>query len=154
MLPVFQFSKIVQKKQPLSWTIILVVGIFLISACGKKGPPVPLTYVTPPVVENLAIEVKDNIAILKWPIPAGEGEKENTLAGFYVYMSKRALIEDDCPDCPLQYEKVADIRFEDSSSIGIYEAPLEKGFRYSFQVSVYTENGYEGERSSAVGTTY
>ena len=129
---------------------VLTVLMVVLPACGKKGPPVPLSHIAPPVVEELSLVREGNTAILHWPVPAWEKNDKDALAGFYVYQSTVALPEaDDCPDCPMKYEKIADIRIQDAASAGVYEAPLENGFRYFFKVAAYTEKGYEGEKSAA-----
>lgn len=131
----------------------LAVLMVVLAACGKKGPPVPLSHIAPPEVEELVLVREGNTATLQWPVPAWKKNDKHALAGFYVYQSKIALSDaDDCPDCPMKYEKIADIRIENAASAGIYETYLENGFRYFFKVAAYTEKGYEGEKSAAAAT--
>ncbi len=131
-----------------------MVSLILFSACGKKAPPIPPTYVAPPVVNGLQIMLKDDIMTLQWPVPEWEEKDENALAGFFVYRSQIALSDTGCEDCPVRFKKAADIRIDNNKSNGSYAESLEKGFRYSFKVSVYTDNGYEGEKSDAATVDY
>lgn len=136
------------------WFAILTALLILFSACGKKGPPVPSSYVAPPVVEGLQVILENDIAKLRWPIPEWDGKDENALAGFYVYRSKVALSAEECEDCPVRYKKEADIRIKTNESETSFAERIEKGFRYSYRVSVYTGRGYEGEKSEAVTVDY
>jgi hypothetical protein len=133
---------------------VLAALMVLVSACGKKGPPTPLSYVAPPVVADLQISCEDNMMTLQWPIPEWEGTDENALAGFYVYRSQIALSDTGCEDCPVRFKKTADIRFDNNKSKGTYAEPVEKGFRYSFKVSAYIDSGYEGEKSDVATIDY
>jgi hypothetical protein len=137
------------KKNRVLCLVILTIWMILLSACGKKGPPVPQTFVPPPVVKGLQIILEDNIATLRWPIPEWEEKGEDFLAGFHVYRSQTAA-EKSCEDCPVRFKKVADIQIKNNTSAGSYTEPLETGFQYSFKVSGYTDSGYEGEKSETV----
>ena len=95
---------------------------------------------------------------LSWPIPKWEGDNSNKLAGFFVYWAKESLADADCKDCPHQFKRVGDLRIDvksiDPKQSITYEAPLEKGFRYYYKVSCYTDNGIEGEFSKVVTIDY
>ena len=128
--------------------------LVLLPACGKKAPPIPQTYVEPPVVEKIQTVLENSMAKIRWPVPEWEGKDENALSGFYVYRSQIALSEKPCEDCPVLFKKAADIRIKSNKSDASYSERLEKGFRYSFKVSVYTDSGYEGEKSDIVTVEY
>lgn len=135
---------------------VAMVALFMLlfPACGKKAPPIPPTFVAPPVVNGLQVVLENNIAKLNWPVPEWKEKDENMLAGFYVYRSQILLSDTGCEDCPVRFKKVADIRIGNNKTDGSYVEPLEKGFQYSFKVSVYTDNGYEGETSEIVTLDY
>ena len=130
----------------------------LFSACGRKAPPMPPTAVEPPVVQNFQAHMEGLKLQLSWPIPKWEGNNSNYLAGFFVYGSKENLSETGCKDCPHQFKRVADLRLDVQSIAPItrmtYEASLEKGFRYYYKVSCYTDKGNEGEFSKVVTIDY
>jgi len=131
---------------------ILTALMLLASACGKKAPPIPSTYVAPPVVEGLQVVLEDNMAKLQWPVPEWEGK--NALADFYVYNSRIVLSDAGCENCPVRFKKVADIRIGSNQSWVAYVEPLEKGFRYFYKVSAVTDNSNEGESSEIVTVDY
>jgi len=133
---------------------MVAVFMLLFSACGKKAPPIPLTYIAPPVVEGLQVVLENNIAKLNWPVPGWKEKDENMLVGFYVYQSQIALSDTGCEDCPVRFKKTADIRIGNNKTDGSYAESLEKGFQYSFKVSAYTDKGYEGETSETVTVDY
>jgi hypothetical protein len=137
------------------------VGLVLFAmGCGKKGPPVPPAHVPPPVVKNLDVRLEESIAVLTWPVPDSvskgtEPDTENAVAGFYVYYIKTAVEgEYRCPNCPVQFERMADVPAPVAGTSMAFEMPLEKGFHHAFAVSCYTETGEEGNRSDAVTLTY
>jgi len=134
--------------------VMLTAFMALFPACGKKGPPIPPTFVAPPVVKELQLVLENNIMTLQWPVPRWEEKEDNALAGFYVYQSQIAFSDTGCENCPVRFKKTADIRIGNNKTDGSYEQRLEKGFRYSFKVSVYTDNGYEGETSEIVTVDY
>jgi len=151
-----QFSQSGGVKHPPVFCIAMsmLMMILQLPACGKKGPPIPLTFVEPPSIVGLQVTLEDNIAMLQWPVPAWKEKGEDSLAGFYVYRSQIAFSENACADCPVRFKKVADILIKNNSSAGSYSEQLETGFQYSFKVSVYTDNGYEGEKSETVAAEY
>ena len=141
------------KRQSVFFVLILVLLLYSL-ACGKKGPPVPPTYVEPPAVEGLQIELTDDTAILKWPVPEWTEKGGNALAGFYVYQARLTLAEAPCLDCPLPFEKIAEIAIPIGKSDIVCPLHLEKGFHYAFKISVVTQSGHEGETSAAVSIDY
>ena len=139
---------------------IIFAGLLLFfMGCGKKGPPVPPAHVPPPVVKDLDVRLEESIAVLTWPVPdsvsKGTGPATaNAVAGFYVYYIKTAVEgEYRCPNCPVQFERMADVPADAGTSTA-FEMALEKGFHHAFSVSCYTETGEEGDRSDAVTLTY
>lgn len=130
--------------------VIMTAWMVLFSACGKKAPPIPPTYVAPPVVTDLQVVIENNTATLQWPVPEWEGKDENALAGFYVYQSQIVLSGDECPECPMRFKKAATVRIDKNKAGGSYKVPLDNGFRYAFKVSAFTDGGSEGETSDIV----
>ena len=118
----------------------------------------PPTAVDPPVVQNFQAQMEGVKLQLTWPIPEWKGDEDSNLAGFYVYGSIEKLSEDGCKDCPHQFKRIADIPLENQPAERkgriVYEAPLEKGFRYYYKVSCYTDTGNEGTFSKVVTIDY
>ena len=51
------------------WAITIVVALFLVPACGRKGPPLPPRPVVPVAVGNFRAEPRENGVILSWTRP-------------------------------------------------------------------------------------
>jgi hypothetical protein len=136
------------------FAVLLTAMVIVLSSCGKKGPPMPQTFVEPPIVTGVQVILENNSATLRWPIPDWEEKGKDFIAGFYVYRSQEAFAEKTCADCPVRFKKVAEIQNKNNTSAGSYSELLETGFQYYFKISVYTDNGYEGEKSEAVGIKF
>lgn len=137
---------------------ILLTCMVLISACGRKAPPMPPTAVDPPVVKKFQAQMQGVKLKLTWPVPEWKKNKDDILAGFYVYSAKENGFDAGCKDCPKLFERVADIPIasqpvEPGAGI-VYEAYLEKGSRYYYKVSCYTDKGNEGALSKIVTIDY
>lgn len=137
--------------------LALASSLVLSAACGKKAPPLPPTGIEPPVVENLEARVDEGKITLLWK-PPKTAEGGGRVIGFYVYRSKDRLSEDFCEGCPVRFTRVADLPFDMITarfrSHESYAEFLEKGFRYQYKVSCYTEDGEEGEASAPVKVEY
>jgi len=121
-------------------TAVLGVSLFL-SGCGKKGPPVPLRQITLPAVNDLVSVVEDDRVILTWTVPEIKEKKGPFIAGFAVHKAKNPVQESECKNCPVKYEVVAEITAgsEGNAEKMKYAGQLEKGFKYFFKVTAFSE---------------
>jgi hypothetical protein len=137
--------------------LVLIPVSFLLSlsCCGKKAPPIPPSQTQPPTVDDLGASIDRDELKLTWTIPK---EKENVtprMSGFIVYRAKTPLSESDCEDCPVLFERVADIPIEMKGSGNLkedemtYDETLEKGYRYIYKVTSYSK-GATGNDSNYV----
>ncbi len=136
--------------------IIVVFSIFL-SGCGKKAPPKPPRQEKLPVVDDLSYSLDGNNLKLTWTIPEVKRKVKSGLGGFYVFRSKKSVLEPDCKNCPKIFKRAADIFPEDMGNSGKdsikYAVALEKGYRYIYKVVIYTNNGVTGKDSNIVDFT-
>ncbi len=147
-------GRIVRKTRLLLNRIVLfgLLMLFALGAlgCGVKGPPVPPQ--APPVatVGDLAVERDGRSANLSWRLPQRLPRGQARGAVFGVYQSSTELSEPACDDCPLVFEKVADVPYVDSDD-NRYSAriALDPGYRYRFKVRLET-NGQAGADSDTV----
>lgn len=118
--------------------------------CGVKGPPVPPQ--APPVaaVEALSYVQEGLSAVLSWRLPQRLPRRQARGAVFGVYQSSTDLSEPACDDCPLVFEKVAEVPYVDNDD-NRYSAriALGPGYRYRFKVRLET-NGQVGADSDTV----
>jgi len=143
----------------LSFSILISVA-FLFFGCGRKGPPVPPRQAQPLVINDLTSSIEGNLLQLTWAIPGDDKKRPAALSGFIVHRSKESVSEPECKDCPILFQRVADIPIQAESSadlekvVTVYTETLEKGFRYTYKVTVYTDTGVHGRDSNIVGFTY
>jgi hypothetical protein len=127
-------------------TFILPTGVLI--SCGKKGPPVPPREKPLPAIADLKEQIQDSQLTLTWTVPTVK-----RVFGFYVYRSKTAVSEPECKDCPVLFTRVTDIPITQSveeEKTFTYTETLEKGYRYIYKVTVYTETGLVSSDSNYV----
>lgn len=132
---------------------MVAVLILFLSACGKKGPPVPPSSPVPPEVAALEMNLEGNLMTLSWRVATQEGKADTVPDGFFVYRS-RIDPSNACVDCPHRFEKAADIPGRNDQTRTTYTELLEKGFQYEYKVSSYMDIGKEGPVSAAVSVDF
>ena len=123
---------------------VLIIFLFLLPGCGKKGPPAVLRQEQPPAIDDLRFSLNQDILTLTWTIPKGTEKLKSTSAGFIVYRSKRPISDSDCKNCPKLFMQMADIPINapgfEKKNIE-YSEEIEKGFIYTYKVVLYTKSG-------------
>lgn len=143
----------------LPWCLLLAaVGIFFMTGCGKKSPPLPPVDYELPVIDDLSFRWEnEGQLVLSWPQPDWDGPPGVALAGFKVYRAKVRL-EEACEGCPVRYQLAGEVALEELAVvIGgdlEYRESLEKGWHYRYKVSAYTRTGREGPDSNSVRLDY
>ncbi len=123
--------------------IAAVLGISLfLSGCGKKGIPVPPRRVALPAVNDLASVLDGDRVILTWTAPEIKEKKGPSITGFAVNRAMSPVQESECKNCPVKYEAVAEITagLKGKSGKMEYTGKLEKGFKYFFKVTAFSED--------------
>ena len=133
--------------------LLLLAGVLLVSACGKKGPPIPPRAVAPPAVGDLAEQIQGDQVTLTWSAPKGKRRATAGLAGFFVYRSKTAATKEECKDCPVFFTRVATVSYTDTEDPFTYVETLDQGFRYIYKVNVFGTGLVSGD-SNLVEFTY
>ena len=128
---------------------ILICIVVFSAACGRKAPPVPPCQARPPAVDDLSSSIDGDMLKLSWTIP---DEKVKIASGFIVYKSKTSLSESVCKKCPVLFKQIADIPIEekDINKKITYNETLEKGYRYIYKVTVYTNTEAVGKDSNYI----
>ena len=135
---------------------VVTTGVLLLSGCGKKAPPVPPLQVPPPAVNDLTESIVGDLLELTWTYSVDKKTESSGVSGFIVYRSKEDLSEPVCEDCPITFERAQDIPIgvRDAEkvikSVMTYNEILEKGFRYRYKITVYTDKGIAGSDSNIV----
>lgn len=129
---------------------LLLLALCLPLGCGRKAPPRPPRPAEPPVVGDLRETVEGDRLRLSWSLPGGK------VAAFGVYRARIKTAEDDCPRCPLLFERVARIPADSSAEnaagvlSAVYDETLEKGYRYFYKVTVLADGDAAGGDSNIV----
>ncbi len=133
------------------FSILLCIAVFSLG-CGRKAPPVPPGQVRPPAVDDLSSSIDGDMIELAWTIPDEKGKIASDSVGFIVYKSKTSLSEPVCKECPALFKRIADIPIEekDINKKITYKETLEKGYRYIYKVTVYTNTGASGKDSNYI----
>ena len=88
--------------------ILFLLMVFLLAACGKRGPLVPPEALVPAPIKDLRVEQKGDRFLVCW---SGPGKQEwggplNGLAGFRVFRREVLPPDEDCEECPTAYRPV------------------------------------------------
>jgi len=139
----------------------IIILVFLLPGCGKKGPPVPPRHKPVPAVSDLKYGIDGNILTLTWTIPKEKEKAKSAFSGFIVYRSKRPISGSDCKNCPKLFQKVsdilADIKIDAPGYVNKnieYREEIEKGFVYTYKVVLYTKSGTQSRDSNNINFNF
>jgi len=139
----------------------IIILVFLLPGCGKKGPPVPPRHKPVPAVSDLKYGIDGNILTLTWTIPKEKEKAKSVFSGFIVYRSKRPISDSDCKNCPKLFQKVSDIPADIKIDAPGYEnknieyrEEIEKGFVYTYKVVLYAKSGVSSADSNYVDFSF
>jgi hypothetical protein len=135
-----------------------LIGFY--TGCGIKDLPVPPPQYRPPAVNDLRFSLENGRLHLAWTAPSTTEKTKFKLSGCSVYRSVRPLSDGDCKNCPVPYEKVADVpavstRTNDPSSVEMsYHETLTVNADYSYKVVCFSKEGAAGDGSNVVNFIY
>ncbi|MBW1956125.1 MAG: hypothetical protein JRI76_07280 [Deltaproteobacteria bacterium] len=140
--------------------LTLVLAVFLIQACGVKKAPVAPAPEQLPAVTDLRVTRGPQGVWLSWSMPGSPPMDPSKLTGFHIYRFKTEAVGADCGDCPVFFERLAeipaDIRLDAGTDtpVFVYEDQPEKGFYYIYKVNPVDREGREGLDSNAAGVLF
>ncbi len=138
-------------------TIFLWMLLMALSACAKKGPPVPWDSIVPMRIVDLEAIPREGRLLLEWKTP-----KENTdktpltdLVSFQVLRSEGVLVGEECKGCggkpKVIYEmKVPPENFVAGKKISIFIEDQEPRRVYVYEVVSVNKRGYPSSPSNPV----
>jgi predicted small lipoprotein YifL len=132
--------------------VILVSG-FSLTACGKKGPPIPPKVIIPPPASNILLTRDKEQIALSWSIPDSLKVDEYHPWSAVIYRASRSLQETPCENCPLMFAKVAELPILQSDLENrkmTYEDGAKAGYRYWYKIVLVSDDGFSTEDSEAV----
>lgn len=136
------------KKQIALLIVSVSVVSVIISGCGRKAPPMPPGIPDLQAVTDINHTINGDAVTLTWTAPQGEGN--DILEGYVVHRSVSPVEDEECPGCPIRFQKVADIKSGTESHTEV----LKKGYRYIYKVVAYSEYNTFSRDSKLVKFTY
>lgn len=137
----------------------VVMGLVLLSGCGKKGALIPPEALAPAPVSDLALAQKGGRFQVSWSAPSKEegGATLKDLAGFQLF--KRMLLPpaQDCETCPSAYSQLARIDLDYLQGVRrvgnlflVDDGDLKQGKSYQYKVRSFTTDGTQSRDSNVV----
>ena len=157
--------KIEDRKGSILVAVVQVVFIGAIAAallggCGRKAMPKPPSGNNPPPVSDLDYSLHNNTINLSWTIPPPDDKAKSPVAGFWIYRSKQMFFIDDCPNCPVRFERIGELSAQgvgsdqpESASV-VFTQEIEPGYRCFYKVRTYDNNGVAGDDSNLIEFTF
>ena len=128
--------------------VLLITLLMVVSACAKKGPPVPWESIVPKRIVDLRATPREGRLLLEWGVP-----KENTdksvlidLAGFQILRSEGILVGEECKGCGEKKTVIHEMKW-DNKEEGKKDSK-EKGEKVSKEKG--NEDSKEGEKRKRV----
>lgn len=124
--------------------VTIAVSLVFLAGCGKKADPRCPAGIRPAAVADLDAVIKENTVELSWTI---RGDKaDNSIVR--IVRSELEIEGDDCPACPRNYSRLAELSFQDTKLIWrgpqsvIYrDSNVKGGHRYSYKVLLCGPSG-------------
>lgn len=126
------------------------------TGCGRKAPPLPPHSDPVPSVTDLSHDLQGSRVVLTWTVPDkvrqgafGEGE-------MLLSRAKTSLTDELCPECPLVFERVAELPIPGAGGEPkpVYEEEVQRGFRFTYRVVLQMKSGRISEPSNPVEFDY
>ena len=141
------FQTTVLFKITLLFSAVFVLCI--VTACGKKGPPLPPDVLPLPAVTTLSHNLKNDSVHLSWNRPKGKGA--SSLKGYIVYRSRKAVDDNSlCEKCPITFIKARELH----KGTEAFSELIKPGYRYIYKVVATSEYGIIAPDSELIRFTY
>jgi len=136
--------------------LLLTALLGLLTACGHKGPPLPLLKPQPAAVQQLEVRQQGSVLQLSWILPERnqDGSALTNLAGFNLYRQGYDP-QDECPECTDTANLLRRVELDylqgarrDGNRILVSDGDLEIGRGYRYRVAAVTVDGLEGAPAS------
>ena len=137
---------------------VVCIGFFILmteTGCGRKLLPIQPGALPPPGVVDLTYEVRGSAVLLSWSVPAFDPAKESAAVGFKVLRARQTADEAECGTCPPPFQVIADITASGRGprSRMRFRDALEPGFKHSYKLKAYADDGVAVRDSNAVAVT-
>ena len=139
---------------------IWAIAIVTLGGCGKKAMPEPPSGNKPPAVRDLSYSIRNNTIKLSWTVPQPDEKAKSTVTRFLIFRSKQMSIEDDCPNCPIRFERIGELPAQGVGSgqsgpaAVVFNQAIESGFRYIYKIRTFDDDGIAGNDSNIINFFY
>jgi hypothetical protein len=123
----------------------------VVQGCGKKGDPRPPGVTPPRAISDLRAKIVEAGVILRWSAPETKGGIRN----FKIQRSELPKEGAVCPDCPREYNIIADVSAndpvlakEEGNIVKYLDTHIKIGYTYTYRVIVCDTNGLCSEASN------
>jgi len=149
-------------KRQVAFVLLLILGA-VIGGCGKKALPVAPESSVPEGVTDLRAWVKEEGAFISWTFPSRnkDGTRLNDLQGFRVLRRANPLGPVSCPDCPLKFERMAEIDLKfprearvEGRRVWWHDPGLKVQTEYTYVVIAYNRYQTPGPESNRVKISF
>jgi hypothetical protein len=124
--------------------------------CGKKSPPRPPRRAAPPAITDLSYTLSNDMLQLNWTVPTADAHSASHPVAFKVLRAKVSVKDANCENCPLRFDEISDLPIRPRESEGQpaekieFTEALEPGYRYTYKVIAYDEDGMASPDSNEV----
>ncbi len=122
-----------------------------IEGCGKKGDPRPPGVPSPRAISDLRAKIVEAGVILRWSLPEVKGGIRNFKIQRSEFQTEGAV----CPDCPREYNIIADVYAndplltrEEGNIVSYLDRRINTGHVYTYRIIVCDINGLCSDASN------
>lgn len=119
--------------------------------CGKKGDPLPPGIRPPKAISDLRAKIAEAGVILRWSVP----EMKTGIRNFKIQRSGLPTEGAVCPDCPHEYNIIADISTndpvltrEEGNFVSYLDSRIIAGYIYTYRIIACDMDGLCSEASN------
>jgi predicted small lipoprotein YifL len=127
-------------------SVILLLGLMLVLACGKKGPPLPPLVegnaVAPPV--NLTYTTTDKNVTISWTHAVDPQKAKIQPEGFTVFVATKDL--EGCEGCPFIFKPAGTVGMPEMS----FQHTMEEGLDYYFRIQALGKDNLKSKFSETL----
>lgn len=137
---------------------LLCALVLIATGCGRKAPPRPPRAEPLPVATGLTAKLAGDQVLLAWTLAPLAGRMAQE-ARFALYRDALPAGAGACPNCPPQYELVAQLPYDPNAPrvnrdlVFKFVDSVAVGYRYRYQVALRLSNGRQGDPSETVEVT-
>ena len=129
----------------------VIVAVFFLCGCGKKGDPMPKQLVLPPAVSDLGVSLSPAGNRLTWTLPDVDIYK---IVRIRIMRSELRIAGESCPGCRREFVVVAEPRPRDLSRekgswhVEYVDTKVKPGILYTYAIILCDTYGYCGRESN------